>query len=153
MIASGYARRDLCPDWIEFVDHTHAERTANQFTGLDRATIESKVRSDTLYNEMRNAFIALEMRWDTSSRRASFYPVEAEDRLVVLLRDKTKELPIAAELERRAHLFALRALVQKLAQLPRVAAEKLDERACFAVIESRLKPRAGGNAVPQAKVA
>ncbi|HYD83135.1 MAG TPA: glycosyltransferase family 2 protein, partial [Opitutus sp.] len=140
LIAAGFERREIAPDLLDFLDHSDAERTANQFDADSRLPIEKRIVRDLLYCEMRNYYLAQRMPWGASQRRATFQEIGADDRLTVLRRDRASEIVIPGEIEREAHLFALRFVTTQLAGISLEAAESLDERACLILIASRSKP-------------
>jgi hypothetical protein len=138
LIAHGYERKEIPPTCLNFVAHSNDERVVNQFAGEEASSIEHRVLRDTLYNEMHNCWIARLMPWNASRHRATFLETSQEDRLSVVCRDQSQEIPIPAEIEAKARLLALRYLAMQLAKISDAAANTLNERACLALIGTRM---------------
>lgn len=142
LVAAGFERREISPDLLEFIGHTDADRTVNQFAEGQKLSEDQAVLRNPLYNEMHNAFIAHHMPWGPGCPSARYEEVRSEDRLTILRRDRAAELRIPDEIEREAHLFALRYVAMHLGGLPQRFADRLDERACVTLIASRTKAMA-----------
>lgn len=142
LIAAGYARREIAPALLDFIEHGNAERTANQFVAQPQLTLEQRIVRDTLYNEMRNYYLGQQIPWGPGRPRARFTEIRQEDRLTVLRRDVAGEIVIPPEIAQAAHLFGLRFVAARLAGITLEAAERLDERACLILIGSRIQARA-----------
>ncbi len=137
LIAAGYERREIAPSELEFLEHRHEARMANQVSPGE-AGIEGWLRREVVYNEMRNAYLARALPWGPARPRAAFATVETGERWEVVRRDADAELAIPALVAASARLASLRYLVQKVARLPAPAAARLDERACLALLANRL---------------
>lgn len=139
LIAAGFARQEIPPSELDFVEHTQAERTSNQ----PSSNQEHPFFSTTGFREMRNCFLAQALPWTTASARAPFEVLEQSAQSIVLRRDRAREIQVPPEAEAAARLRALRYFVCREAGVAEAAAQRLDERACLAVIVGRLyRPRA-----------
>lgn len=136
LIAAGFPRHEIPPAVLDFIEHGHGDRTANQSIDPDPRSF----LATTAFKEMRNCFLAKIIPWNKSSRRAAYRAVEEGERLRVLARDKLSEVTVPADVEASARLWALRYFVMQFARLPESAAQKLDERACLVVIAARTTP-------------
>jgi len=142
LITAGFARREISPAHLDFIAHSHGERTVNQFAPGSNPTVEARILRDPLYNEMHNAFIAQRLPWGPASNRARYREIGSDDRLTVLRRDQAAEIPIPPEIENQARLFALRYMATQVASLPRGFADRLDDKACVTLVASRMNPPA-----------
>jgi hypothetical protein len=138
LIAHGHERKEIPPACLDFLDHSHDDRTANQFAGADSPSLERRVSRDPLYNEMHNGWLARAMPWDSASRRAAYEEIASADRFCVLRRDRSLDITIPSTIESQARLFALRYMAKQLAGLSDGAVNTLDDRACLAVIGTRM---------------
>jgi hypothetical protein len=140
MIAAGFARREIPVTQLDFLDHTHEARVANQFDTKAAATPSDLIARDPLYNEMRNSFLARQLPWNRARRTATYATQQSGNRWTVLTREKQNELSVSTEIEQAARLYSLRYIVSVMTKITTEAASRLDERACLAVISARLKP-------------
>lgn len=139
MIAQGYERREIAPANLDFIEHTNVERTVNCFAPNEIVSPEKRIFRETMYTEMYNCYLARLIPWNRASRRAVYTELQREDRFTVLVRDQSQEIIIPPDIEAAAQLLALRYVARNLAALSAEAADKLDERACLAMITPRLK--------------
>ncbi len=141
LIAAGFAREEITPDLLDFIDHTQEERVSNQFDVAPASNVAARIERDPLYNEMRNAYLAHASPWGVDRRRATFTTVQEAERLTVLTRDTETEIVLPADLLAEARLFSLRHIAGQLTGLPEVKTRHLNERACLTVIGARLNQR------------
>jgi hypothetical protein len=152
LIARGWERREIPPACLDFLEHSHDDRTANQFAEADAPSLEQRIGRDPLYNEMHNCWVARLMPWTAGSRRAIFEPVAAADRLQVVRRDRSREIAIPPAIEIQARVFALRYMAKQVAGLSEAAVNTLDARACLAVIGTRISRAPRQTTVPSSAV-
>jgi hypothetical protein len=140
LIAAGCARREIRPDLLDFIGHSDEARMANQFAdGQTVLSVEQTIQRIPLYHEMYNGFLALNSTWGPGRARARYQEVRSEDRLTVLRRDPSTEIPVPIEIHRDARLFSLRYVAAQIANFPRKFTDRLDEQACLNLIVSRTK--------------
>ncbi len=141
LIAAGHERREIAPAELDFLAHTHEERTINQRPAAPGST-EHPFLTETAFKEIRNYFLAAALPWTKTMRRARFQTIEEADRLRVLRRDRATEIDIPDSVMAAARLKALRHFAARAAKLTEAAVGRLDERACLAILSARMKPRA-----------
>ena len=86
------------------------------------------------------------MPWGPWFLRASYQREGGGDRFEVVRRNQAVEIRVPPALSEAARLFSLRHVVGKAWNLPPAVREKLDERACVALLVEKLdaRPRAVG---------
>jgi hypothetical protein len=141
LIAAGFARREIEPGLLDFIEHAHEARMANQ-ERPEGEGIEARLRRDVVYNEMKNQFYGRALPWGPGRPRAPFRAVESGDRWEVVERDLGAELPIPPVIESAARLQAVRYLAAQVLRLAPGSAERLDERACLALLAARIRAAA-----------
>jgi len=136
LIAAGFERREIEPSQLDFIAHSHEARMANQVSG-PVAGIEDRLRRDPMYNEMKNQFLGRILPWGPARLRAPFRTVESGERWEVVKRDAAAELVIPPPVEGAARLKAVRYVTAQVLRLAPASVERLDERACLALLQNR----------------
>lgn len=135
LVAAGHARTELAPAWLDFLEHTQAERTSNQKGPLG----EHPFLRDTAFLEIRNYFLTHALPWGPRRQRARYETLREEGRAVLLRRHRPDEIPIPAKIEASARLAALRHFVGRASGAPDNVLARLDERACLSLITKGMK--------------
>jgi glycosyltransferase involved in cell wall biosynthesis len=139
LIEAGFARQEISPAELDFLPHEDEERMRNQVEEKTAGTIEDFLERNLTYNEMRNFFLGRHMPWGPWFVRASYGQKERGERYQVLRRKREKEIPIPRPLNEAARLFSLRYLIGKLWGLAPTVSEKLEERACLALLVEKVQ--------------
>lgn len=142
LAAAGFERREIPAAQLDFIAHEHDARMANQVDAAEPPGIEKVLRKDPLFNELTNMFLAKALPWGPARPRAHYESVETGPRWEVVKREKASELPIPGEVARGARLHALRRVVAKVVGIALDATQRLDEKACLALITNRLQANA-----------
>ncbi|MGD0835209.1 MAG: galactosyltransferase-related protein [Polyangia bacterium] len=143
LVRAGFARREISPSGFNFLDHTDEDRMANQAGHGESPPLQGFLQRNLTFNEMRNYFIGRQMHWGPWFLRATYERRAAGERFEVLRRNRSLEIPVPAALTEAATLFALRYLVGTALQLPATVSEKLEERACLALLAEKLREGGG----------
>jgi len=138
LIAAGAARQEINPALLNFLDHSHEARMANQVRP-DGEGIAARLQRDVVYNEMKNQFYGRALPWGPARTRAGYRSVASGERWAVLERDVAAELTIPPLVEQAARLFAVRYVTAKILRLAPASVDRLDERACLALLQNRLR--------------
>jgi len=138
LMAAGQARGEINPALLNFIDHSHEARTANQFKAEGEG-IEARLRRDVVYNEMKNQFYGRALPWGSNRSRARYRTVETRGHWELVERDQTAELAIPVPVEQAARLFAVRYVTAQVLRLAPQSVDRLDERACLALLQNRLR--------------
>jgi len=146
LIAAGFDRREIPASSLDFIEHGPEARMAYQPVPGGVEDLEGWLLGNLEFNEVRNFWLARLLPWNRMRMRASYREIESGGRWQAVRRDAAGELPIPAETERAARLGALRYVTRRLLGLPAERADRLDERACLALIGNRLGKGVGGAA-------
>lgn len=139
--AAGHERREIAPVGLDFIEHTHEERTIHQRPPAGGAA-EHPFLAETAFKEIRNYFLAAALPWTPTMPRARFHTVSKVERFTVLRRDRASEIDIPDSVMAAARLKALRHFAARAAKLTEAAVSRLDDRACLAILGARMKPKA-----------
>jgi glycosyltransferase involved in cell wall biosynthesis len=145
LIAARIERREISPAMLSFIDHSEESRVSNQFGFKPAATLEESILRSTSYNEMYNYYLAKQLPWGSARQRATFTPIETVERWEVLRRDQSAELTIPDQAAKAARLFSLRYLTRVTLKLSEADQQRLDEKACLALLTNRMKTRPAPN--------
>lgn len=148
LIAAGYARREIPPAELAFIDHTQQERLANQTSGDTSDPVEAFLKKQPVYFEMYNLALANLLPWGVWQTRAHYTTREETDNYLACERDTTREIPVAAPLRAMARLHGVRSLTAQACGLPGSQVMAMDEKACLAALRQRLMTAATSRRAP-----
>ena len=140
MTAGGQARLEIAPDLLTFLPHTDDDRVANFQKGhASFDTVEAFLHSQLPYHEAINRLIAELLPWGPWFQRASFAPVDGDDRRSRVKRDTSREIPLSEPLQQLARAQAIRAVTSRVCKIPPPVFARMDEAACLAQLGRLIK--------------
>jgi len=138
LIAAGFARREIDPALLNFIEHPNEARMANQ-VGPEGDGIEARLRRDLVFNEMKNQCYGRLLPWGPARLRAPCRTVQQGERWELVERDQAAELKIPPAIENAARLQALRYVTAQVLRLAPAAVERLDDKSCLSLLQNRLR--------------
>ena len=134
--AAGFERKEVPPAILDFMEHSQEARMSNQVNNLGEQvlSIDAQLSRYTVYNEMRNAWIARYIPWGPTSPQATFRMIEQGTRWSRVERNKSSEFVLTPEQQAEAQLFALRYLITLLHEVSQGTANSLDAQACLRLL-------------------
>lgn len=148
LVAAGYARREIAPAELDFIEHTQHERLVNQVSADNTSdALEAFIRKQPVYFEMYNLALANLLPWGIWQARASYAVVEEAEGYHGCARDTAREIPITAPLRAMARLHGVRALTSQVCGLPAPRVMTMDEAACLGALRQKLNSVAAARRV------
>ncbi len=141
LVAAGHARREIVPAEFDFVSHDDAARVANHAPPPPDG-IDAFLHSQLHFHEVINVAVSTFMPWGRWYPQSPYDVVSDSGRLLVLRRDVTREIPIAAPLDAIARSQALRIVTARLLKLTPTTLARLDDAACRQHLARALNLRA-----------
>jgi len=128
---AGHVRTEINHEQLNFLRHSDDERVVNNSQPASDATVEEFLNRQLHYHEAINRLIAGMMPWGPWFTRATYHPVSSDERLTVVRRDVTREIPIAAPLMQLARSQAVRFMAGRLCKIAPPVLMRMDEAACL----------------------
>lgn len=148
LVAVGHARHEIPVDLLNFLDHSNEDRVANVKPAAGD-NIDALLNRELPYHETINIVVATYMPWGPWFVRAPYTVVSSEDRLTVVRRDLTREIPISPALHQTARSHAIRAVAAQLCKIPAATLARMDEAACLAQLRKKLTHQVSNSFVPR----
>jgi hypothetical protein len=138
MITAGFARREIPPAELSFIEHTQQERLANQTGAQPADPVERFLQRQPTYFEMYNLALTKLLPWGIWQARARYATAEESGNWLACRRDTAREIPVAPPLQAMARLHGLRLVTAAACGLPAQQVMGMDEATCLVALRRRL---------------
>ena len=129
---AGHVRTGIDHSLLEFLHHSDGDRVVNNAQPASDVSVEDFLNRQLHYPEAINRLIAGMMPWGRWFTRAPYDSLSTDDRLTVVRRDLTREIPIAPPLMQLARSQAIRLMANRLCKIPPATIARMDDAACLA---------------------
>ncbi|MCR6654585.1 MAG: galactosyltransferase-related protein [Opitutus sp.] len=139
---AGHSRTDIDHRQLEFLRHSDEERVVNSTPPAPSASVDEFLNRQLHFQEAINRMVAGMMPWGRWFTRAAYSVQSSSERLTIVRRDVTREIPISPPLQQLARSQAIRLMTSLLCKIPTPVLAKMDEAACLAHLSRLAKSSA-----------
>ena len=135
---SGLTRREISPMHMDFINHTHEDRTTNYLNPSTTSNNDHilKILKSTDYTEMFNYYIGKSLVWGPKNQSNCYKVKDSKvENYIILERDKNTEAKIPDEIKSKANLFSLKSILKAKSKNGKINIDDLNDEEIFPILK------------------